>query len=206
MTARTRVLCLFQWATRERYVFDLFDRQLGRCLNYGSFSPTRARARSRCIACWMHRCSICDRVQDRGAIARGRKVTVSSKIIASCLGVLFATSMLGLAQARQFVCTAGTAYSSDIDGRLKTKEGVFRSNRTVFTVDTSSGLVQGDPVVPPGSYTVVYAGTGADGAKLLRSEAARLEVLFIATNAKSPYPFLFSDGVVTIGGTCRPSS
>lgn len=131
---------------------------------------------------------------------------MNSKIIASFLGVLFATGLLGLAQGRQFVCTASTAYSSDAEGRLKFKEGIFRGNQTVFTVDTASGLVQGDPVVPPGSYTVVYAGTAADGAKLLRSVAARLEVLFIATNAKNPYPFLFTDGVVTIGGTCRPSS
>jgi hypothetical protein len=115
-------------------------------------------------------------------------------------------SILGLAQARQFVCTASTAYSSDADGRLKTREGVVRGNEALFTVDTASGLVQGDLVVPTGSYTVVYAGTAADGAKLLRNEAARLEVLFIATNAKNPYPFLFSDGVVTIAGTCRPSS
>ena len=123
------------------------------------------------------------------------------------LGLLIATSLIsGVAQGRQFVCTASMAYSSEPDGRLRTKEGLLKGNQTVFTVDTSTGLVQGDQVVPLGSYTVVYAGTGADGAKLLRNEAARLEVLFVATNAKSPYPFLFADGVVEITGTCRPSS
>jgi len=128
------------------------------------------------------------------------------KAIASSVGLLLTASfMTGIAHGKQFVCTAGTAYSSDADGRLKSKEGVLRSNQTVFTVDTSTGVVQGDPVVPTGSYTVIYAGTGADGAKLLRNEAARLEVLFIATNLRSPHPFLFTDGVVSITGTCRPS-
>jgi hypothetical protein len=133
-------------------------------------------------------------------------VTVK-KAIASSVGLLLTASLVaGVAQGKQFVCTASTAYASDPEGRLKTRDGVLRSNQTVFTVDTSTGLVQGDPVVPPGSYTVIYAGTGVDGAKLLRNEAARLEVLFIATNAKNPHPFLFTDGVVSITGTCRPSS
>ena len=122
------------------------------------------------------------------------------------LGLLIAASCIpGIALGKQFVCTATTAYSSEPDGRLKTKEGVLKGNQTVFTVDTSTGVVQGDQVVPLGSYTVVYAGTAADGAKLLRNDAARLEILFVATNARSPYPFLFTDGVVTITGTCRPS-
>lgn len=123
------------------------------------------------------------------------------------VGLLLAASFLpAIAHGKQFVCTASSAYSSEPDGKLKTKEGVLKGGQTVFTVDTSTGIVQGDQVLPLGSYTVVYAGTGADGAKLLRNDAARLEVLFVATNSRSPHPFLFTDGVVTITGTCRPSS
>jgi hypothetical protein len=131
---------------------------------------------------------------------------VNTKAIASCLGLMIAGSLVtGIAAGKQYVCTAGTAYAADADGKLKTKEGVLRGNQTVITVDTSTGVVQGDQVVPLGAYTVVYAGTAADGAKLLRNDAARLEIIFIATNARSPHPFLFTDGVVTITGTCRPS-
>jgi hypothetical protein len=126
---------------------------------------------------------------------------------AKYIPLLTAASLIsGVAHAKQFVCTAGMAYSSEPDGRLKAKEDHATGDRKVFTVDTSTGVVQGDQVLPLGSYTVVYAGTGADGAKLLRNDAARLEVLFVATNAKNPYPFVFTDGVVTITGTCRPTS
>jgi hypothetical protein len=131
---------------------------------------------------------------------------VKRSATASYLGVMIAASFVaGIAHGKQFVCTAGTAYSAEADGKLKTKEGVLKGNQTVFTVDTSTGVVQGDQVVPLGAYTVVYAGTAADGAKLLRNDAARLEILFVATNTRSPHPFLFTDGVVTITGTCRPS-
>ncbi len=132
---------------------------------------------------------------------------MNRKAIDKSLALVIAVGLLpGIAAGKQFVCTASTAYSAEPDGRLKTKEGLLKGNQTVFTVDTSTGIVQGDQVLPLGSYTVVYAGTGADGAKLLRNDAARLEVLFVATNARNPYPFLFTDGVVTITGTCRSSS
>lgn len=125
----------------------------------------------------------------------------------SSIGFLIAVSLMaGIVQAKQFVCTANMAYFSEPDGKLSAKEGQTAGGRRVFTVDTATGLVQGDQILPPGAYTVVYAGTSADGAKLLRNDAARLEVLFIATNAKNPYPFLFTDGVVLVTGTCRPSA
>lgn len=120
--------------------------------------------------------------------------------------LITASLMAGIVQAKQFVCTANMAYSSEPDGKLKAKEEQTNGNRKVFTVNTATGLVQGDQVLPLGAYTVVYAGTGADGAKLLRNDAARLQVLFIATNAKNPHPFLFTDGVVLVTGTCRPSA
>ncbi len=119
--------------------------------------------------------------------------------------LLTASLICGLAQAKQFVCTTGVAYASDSDGKLRIKEGNSNPQKT-FTVDTATGIVQGDQVLPTGSYTVVYAGTNSDGAKLLRSDAARLEVLFIATYAKTPFPFLFTDGLAVHTGTCRPSS
>ncbi len=132
---------------------------------------------------------------------------MNSKGCANQVALLLAASFFsGTAYSKQFVCTASTAYSAESDGKLKTKEGVLRGNQTVFTVDTATGIVQGDQALPLGTYTVVYAGTAADGAKLLRNDAARLEVLFVATNLKTPHPFLFTDGVVTITGTCRPSS
>ncbi len=132
---------------------------------------------------------------------------MNRKVVEKWLELLIAASVLPvIAHARQYVCTANTAYAAEADGKLRTKEGVLRGGQPVFTVDTSTGIVQGDQILPLGSYTVVYAGTAADGAKLLRNDAARLEVLFVATNAKSPHPFLFTDGVVTITGTCRPSS
>jgi hypothetical protein len=133
---------------------------------------------------------------------------VKRKALATHLGLLLlaASFISGIAQAKQFVCTAAVAYSSEPDGKLRVKEGHLKGNQTVFTVDTSTGVVQGDQVVPLGTYTVAYPGTGADGAKLLRIDAARLQVIFVATNASSPYPFLFTDGVVTLAGTCRPSS
>jgi hypothetical protein len=114
--------------------------------------------------------------------------------------------MAGVVQAKQFVCTANMAYLFEPDGKLKAKDAQTVGNRKVFTVDTATGLVQGDQVLPLGAYTVVYGGTGADGAKLLRNDAARLQVLFISTNVKTPHPFLFTDGVVLVTGTCRPSA
>ncbi len=126
---------------------------------------------------------------------------------AKSIALLAAASLVsGVVHAKQFVCTANIAYSFGADGKLTVKEDQTSGKRKVFTVDTSTGLVQGDQVLPLGAYTVVYAGTGADGAKLLRNEAARLQVLFIATNAKNPYPFLFTDGVMLATGTCRPSA
>jgi hypothetical protein len=123
------------------------------------------------------------------------------------IGWLLAVCLVsGIAQAKQYICSANMAYGSSADGSLKSKADHPSDNRQLFTVDTSTGIVQGDQVLPPGSYTVVYAGTAADGAKLLRNDAARLEVLFIATNAKNPYPFLFTDGLVLVTGTCRPSA
>ena len=121
------------------------------------------------------------------------------------VALIAATSISAVSEARQFVCTADTSYSSQSDGKLRAKEERTGSGQKVFTADTSTGVVQGDQVLPLGTYTVVYAGTSADGAKLLRNDAARLEVLFIATNSKSPHPFLFTDGTLTITGTCRPS-
>ena len=119
--------------------------------------------------------------------------------------LLTASLICGLAQAKQFVCTTGETYASDPDGRLRIKGG-DASQRMTFTVDTATGIVQGDQVLPTGSYTVVYAGTNSDGAKLLRNDAARLEVLFIATYAKTPSPFIFTDGLAVHTGTCRPST
>ena len=121
------------------------------------------------------------------------------------VALLIAASLIpGIVQAKQFVCTTGTTYASESDGKLKSKE--VQTNRKTFTVDTGTGLVQGDQVLPTGSYTVVYAGSATDGAKLLRNDAARLSVLFIATYAKSPFPFLFTDGAALHTGTCRPST
>jgi hypothetical protein len=123
------------------------------------------------------------------------------------IALLIAASLIsGIVQAKQFVCTTGVTYASEPDGNLKAKEDHTNGDRKMFTVDTSTGIVQGDQVLPTGSYTVVYAGTGTDGAKLLRNDAARLEVLFIATYAKNPFPFLFTDGVALHTGTCRPST
>ena len=131
---------------------------------------------------------------------------MKGKSIAKYVGPTLASVLIsGVLHAKQFVCTPGVAYSSESDGKLKVAEDLGRS-RKVFTVDTSTGLLQGDQVLPLGSYTVVYAGTTKDGARLIRNEAARLEVLFVATNATSPYPFMFTDGVTTITGTCRPSN
>jgi hypothetical protein len=112
----------------------------------------------------------------------------------------------GIVQAKQFVCTTGITYAFEPDGKLKVKEDHSNDDRKTFTVDTSTGIVQGDQVLPTGSYTVVYAGTATDGAKLLRNDAARLEVLFVATNATTPFPFLFTDGVDLHTGTCRAST
>lgn len=123
------------------------------------------------------------------------------------IALLLAASLVsGMAQAKQFICSANMYYNSSADGSLKSKEPRAGGDRQLFTVDTATGTVQGDQVLPPGTYTVVYAGSGADGARLLRNDAARLEVLFIATNAKNPHPFLFTDGVVLVTGTCRPSA
>ena len=115
-----------------------------------------------------------------------------------------ASLVCAVAQARQFVCTTGITYASEPDGKLRVAAEHVNDHRT-FTVDTATGVVQGDQVLPVGSYTVVYAGTNTDGAKLLRNDAARLEVLFIATYAKTPYPFLFTDGIALHTGTCRSS-
>lgn len=120
--------------------------------------------------------------------------------------LLAAILVPGISQAKQFICSANTSYTSSPDGNLKSKEPRPSGNRQLFTVDTATGIVQGDAVLTPGSYTVVYAGTATDGARLIRNDAARLEVLFIATNAKNPHPFLFTDGVVIVTGTCRPSA
>ena len=126
---------------------------------------------------------------------------------ATHLTLLIAASLAsGIVQAKQFVCTTGITYASEPDGKLTAKEEHASGDHKLFTVDTATGLVQGDQVLPTGSYTVVYAGTGTDGAKLLRNDAARLEVLFIATYAKNPFPFLFTDGVAIHTGTCRPSA
>jgi hypothetical protein len=131
---------------------------------------------------------------------------VKGKAIAKYVGPTIASVLIsGVVHARQFVCTAGVVYSFESDGKLRIAEDSGRS-RKVFTVDTSTGLLQGDQVLPLGSYTVVYAGTATDGARLIRNEAARLAVLFVATNVTNPHPFLFTDGVTTITGTCRPSS
>jgi hypothetical protein len=131
---------------------------------------------------------------------------VKGKSLAKYVGPAIASVLIsGIVHARQFVCTAGVVYSFESDGKLRVTEDPGRS-RKVFTVDTSTGLLQGDQVLPLGAYTVVYAGTATDGAKLIRNDAARLEVLFVATNATSPHPFMFTDGVTTITGTCRPSS
>ena len=128
------------------------------------------------------------------------------KTIDSIAFLIAASLSCGVIEAKQFVCSASMTYASEPDGRLRSKEDNASANRRVFTVDTSTGTVQGDQVLPPGAYTVVYAGSATDGARLIRNDAARLEVLFIATNAKSPYPFLFTDGLVLVTGTCRPSS
>lgn len=119
--------------------------------------------------------------------------------------LLTASLVCGLAQAKQFVCNTGVTYASDPDGKLRIKDSDANQRKT-FTVDTVTGIVQGDQVLPTGSYTVVYAGTNSDGAKLLRNDAARLEVLFIATYAKAPAPFIFTDGTTVHTGTCRPST
>jgi hypothetical protein len=128
-------------------------------------------------------------------------------IMPRCVALLIAASLCpALTQAKQYVCTTGTSYVSDADGQLKAKDDRSKDARKTFTVDTSTGIVQGDLVLPTGSYTVVYAGSPSDGAKLLRNDAARLEVLFIATYAKPPFPFLFTDGEALHTGTCRSSS
>jgi hypothetical protein len=121
--------------------------------------------------------------------------------------LIAAILLSGIVQAKQFVCTTAITYASEPDGKLKVKEDHSDGGeRKMFTVDTATGIVQGDQVLPTGSYTVVYAGTATDGAKLLRNDAARLEVLFIATYAKPPFPFLFTDGEALHTGTCRAST
>jgi hypothetical protein len=72
--------------------------------------------------------------------------------------------------------------SSEPDGKLRVKEGHLKGNQTVFTIDASTGVVQGDQVVPLGYIPWRTQGL-ADGAKLLRIDAARLQVIFVATNA-----------------------
>jgi hypothetical protein len=125
----------------------------------------------------------------------------ASLVLVSCFASNFA-------KAEQFICTAGMPYSTETDGRLTpilTNRELLGAGK-VFTVDTSTGVVQGDQLPLLGAYRVAYAGSSLDGAKLLRKEGTHVQVLFVETFGKNPYPFLYTDGVTLLTGTCRQSA
>ena len=121
--------------------------------------------------------------------------------------ILSALLLAGPAGAAQYVCTAHAGYAGD----PSTGDLVANKRGGTFTVDTSIGVVQGDPVIPTEKYRVVFAGNNVNGAKLILDIGNRWGVLFLETfrgREETPglIPFLYADSAIRVTGVCRLAS
>jgi hypothetical protein len=119
------------------------------------------------------------------------------------LVLCFATTLTSVAaHGAQFVCTVGESYASQRDGKLRPQGS---DAGKLFTVDTSTGIVQGDLSAIVGAYRVMNTGGSQNAARLIASGGKWQGALYIHTYAAAPHAFVYVDGVKVITGTCRPS-
>jgi len=121
--------------------------------------------------------------------------------------ILSALLLASPAGAAQYVCTAHAGYTDD----PSTGDLVANKRGGTFTVDTTIGVVQGDPVIPTEKYRIVFAGNNVNGAKLVLDIGYRWGVLFLETfrgGEQTPglIPFLYAESAIRVTGVCRLGS
>jgi hypothetical protein len=92
----------------------------------------------------------------------------------------------GPSHADQYVCTVHKGYTCD----RKTGDLIAQNAGGLqFTVDTVSGIVQGEGI-PRGNYRVIFSGNKVDGAKLTYRHLNNLGVLYLQTFRDVPPPWV----------------